>query len=175
MFSEQTVWKFVNSVQDISDSRRRTLDKAFDDMRCMKDALSIDDYSDEVVDTARFFYESVSSSPIASGSQKPENIVVSEGATNQAAIDEGDNDKLPGVDGSDDESDNFSDIDGFEERQQKRAVEAKNVAPAQTAAEATRFMLPKKRLSSKINYDALEKLFHDPAFGFPKQTSRSCL
>ncbi|XVE90243.1 hypothetical protein DITRI_Ditri20bG0063100 [Diplodiscus trichospermus] len=48
---------FVKSVQDISDSRRRTLDKAFDDMRCMKDALSIDDYSDDVVETARRFYE----------------------------------------------------------------------------------------------------------------------
>ncbi|XVF30705.1 hypothetical protein REPUB_Repub16aG0081400 [Reevesia pubescens] len=179
--------------------------------------------------------KSVSSSPFASRSEKPENSGVSEGATKQAAIDEGDNDKLPGVDGSDDESDNFSDIDDFEvdgylhneeekhykkiiweemnreyleeqaakeaaaaaakeaymanydkcpedlqaaqelaaaaaevvaksrkERQQKRAAEAKNASPAQTAAEATRRMLTKKRLSSKINYDALEKLFDEP-------------
>ncbi|KAJ9693687.1 hypothetical protein PVL29_009578 [Vitis rotundifolia] len=47
------------------------------------------------------------------------------------------------------------------ERQQKRAAEAKNTVPAQTAAEATRQMLTKKRLSSKINYDVLEKLFDD--------------
>ncbi|KAK9114029.1 hypothetical protein Syun_020826 [Stephania yunnanensis] len=46
------------------------------------------------------------------------------------------------------------------ERQQKRAA-AKNTAPAQTAAEATRQILTKKRLSSKINYDVLEKLFAD--------------
>ena len=39
---------------------------------------------------------------------------VSEGATNQEDVDEGDNDKLPGVDGGDDESDNISDIDDFE-------------------------------------------------------------
>ena len=32
-------------------------DAAFDEMRCMKDALSIDDYSDDVVETARRFYE----------------------------------------------------------------------------------------------------------------------
>ncbi|KAI3988121.1 hypothetical protein MKX01_011910, partial [Papaver californicum] len=47
------------------------------------------------------------------------------------------------------------------ERQQKRAADAKNMAPAQTAAEATRQMLTKKRLSSKINYDVLDKLFDD--------------
>ncbi|CAN6481577.1 unnamed protein product [Victoria cruziana] len=47
------------------------------------------------------------------------------------------------------------------ERQQKRAEEAKNNTPAQTAAEATRRMLTKKRLSSRINYDVLEKLFDD--------------
>lgn len=39
---------------------------------------------------------------------------VSEGTTKKAAFDEGDNDKLPGVDGSGDESDNFSDIDDLE-------------------------------------------------------------
>lgn len=39
---------------------------------------------------------------------------VSEGATNQAAIDEGEKDKLPEIDGINDESDNFSDIDDFE-------------------------------------------------------------
>lgn len=48
-----------------------------------------------------------------------------------------------------------------EERRQKRASEAKNANPAQTAAEATRQMLTKKRLSTKINYDALEKLFDE--------------
>ncbi|KAI4387157.1 hypothetical protein MLD38_005007 [Melastoma candidum] len=48
------------------------------------------------------------------------------------------------------------------ERQQKRAAELKNAAPPQTAAEATRQMLVKKRLSSKINYDVLETLFDEP-------------
>ncbi|KAK9267542.1 hypothetical protein L1049_009970 [Liquidambar formosana] len=45
------------------------------------------------------------------------------------------------------------------ERQQKRALEAKNASPAETAAEAAHQMLTKKRLSSKINYDVLAKLF----------------
>ncbi|XP_007029946.2 PREDICTED: transcription factor IIIB 90 kDa subunit [Theobroma cacao] len=176
-----------------------------------------------------------SGSPFASGPEKPESIGVSGGTTKKAAFDEGDNDKLPGVDGSGDESDNFSDIDDLEvdgylhneeekrfkkiiweemnreyleeqaakeaaaaaakeanmanydkcpedlqaaqelaaaaaavvaksrkERQQKRAAEAKNSGPPQTAAEATRRMLARKRLSSKINYDALEKLFDEP-------------
>ncbi|XVE62482.1 hypothetical protein DITRI_Ditri06bG0121400 [Diplodiscus trichospermus] len=174
----------------------------------------------------------VPSSGFASGPERPGNV---EGATNRAGIDEGDNDKLPRVDGSDDESDNFSDIDDFEvdgylhneeetrfkkiiweemnreyleeqaakeaaaaaakeasmsnydkcpedlqaaqelaaaaaavvektrkERQQKRAAEAKKMGPAQTAAEAIRRTLATKRLSSKINYDALEKLFDEP-------------
>ncbi|XP_019162964.1 PREDICTED: transcription factor IIIB 60 kDa subunit-like isoform X3 [Ipomoea nil] len=48
-----------------------------------------------------------------------------------------------------------------EKRRQKRAAEAKTAAPAQTAAEATRQMLQKKRLSSKINFDVLETLFDD--------------
>ncbi|KAK3034864.1 hypothetical protein RJ639_032319 [Escallonia herrerae] len=47
------------------------------------------------------------------------------------------------------------------ERQQKRAADARNLAPAQTAVEATRQMLDKKRLSSKINYDVLDKLFDE--------------
>ncbi|XP_011079122.1 transcription factor IIIB 60 kDa subunit [Sesamum indicum] len=47
------------------------------------------------------------------------------------------------------------------ERQQKRAAEVKNSGPAQTAAEATRQMLDRKRLSSKIRYDVLEKLFDE--------------
>ncbi|KAK4431990.1 Transcription factor IIIB subunit [Sesamum alatum] len=47
------------------------------------------------------------------------------------------------------------------ERQQKRAADVKNSGPAQTAAEATRQMLDRKRLSSKIRYDVLEKLFDD--------------
>ncbi|XP_055961480.1 transcription factor IIIB 60 kDa subunit-like isoform X2 [Mercurialis annua] len=47
------------------------------------------------------------------------------------------------------------------ERQQKRAAEAKNSVPPESASEAARQMLTKKRLSSKINYDALEKLFDE--------------
>ncbi|KHG02044.1 Transcription factor IIIB 90 kDa subunit [Gossypium arboreum] len=58
--------------------------------------------------------KSISSCTSASGSEKPENCGALEDASNKEAIDEGDNDKLPGVDGSDDESDNFSDIDDFE-------------------------------------------------------------
>ncbi|KAJ4977818.1 hypothetical protein NE237_008598 [Protea cynaroides] len=46
------------------------------------------------------------------------------------------------------------------ERKQKRAAN-KSGTPAQTAAEATREMLTKKRLSSKINYEVLDKLFDD--------------
>ncbi|KAK9290332.1 hypothetical protein L1049_008499 [Liquidambar formosana] len=57
------------------------------------------------------------------------------------------------------------------ERQQKRAAEARNPTPAQTAAEATRLMLTKKRLSSKINYDVLEKLFDEPVP--PENTKKS--
>ncbi|XLR48940.1 hypothetical protein HN51_033188 [Arachis hypogaea] len=48
------------------------------------------------------------------------------------------------------------------EMRQKRAQEAKNSGPAQSAIEATRQMLRTKRLSSKVNYDRLEKLFGDP-------------
>ncbi|XP_063938577.1 uncharacterized protein LOC135148223 isoform X3 [Daucus carota subsp. sativus] len=44
------------------------------------------------------------------------------------------------------------------ERRQKRAAEAKNAAPPRTAAEATRQMLAKKKLDSKINYDVLDEL-----------------
>ncbi|KAB2004173.1 hypothetical protein ERO13_D11G170800v2 [Gossypium hirsutum] len=186
--------------------------------------------------------KSISSSTFASGSEIPENSGFLEDATNKAAIGEGDNDKLPGVDDSDDGSDNFSDIDDIEvdgylhneeekhfkkiiweemnreyveeqaakeaaaaaakeacmanydkcpedlqaaqklaadvaelvaksrkERQQKRAAEEKDAGPAQTAAEATRRMLVRKRLSSKINYDALEKLFDDPVTEKPKK------
>ncbi|XP_071721799.1 transcription factor IIIB 60 kDa subunit [Rutidosis leptorrhynchoides] len=47
------------------------------------------------------------------------------------------------------------------EKQQKRAADAKNATPAQSAAEATRQMLTKKRLSKKINYDMLDKLFDE--------------
>ncbi|KAM7500042.1 hypothetical protein LguiA_024456 [Lonicera macranthoides] len=49
------------------------------------------------------------------------------------------------------------------EKQQKRAAEAKNAPPAQSAAEATKQMLTRKRLSSKINYDVLDKLFEETA------------
>ncbi|CAN4125992.1 unnamed protein product [Withania somnifera] len=55
------------------------------------------------------------------------------------------------------------------EKQQKRAAELKNFGPAQTATEATKQMLTKKRLSSKINYDVLEKLFDEPAPDNPKK------
>ncbi|PIA56527.1 hypothetical protein AQUCO_00700699v1 [Aquilegia coerulea] len=47
------------------------------------------------------------------------------------------------------------------ERQQKRALEAKNAAPPRTPAEATGQMLKKRKLSSKINYDVLDQLFDD--------------
>jgi hypothetical protein len=47
------------------------------------------------------------------------------------------------------------------DKQRKRAEESKNKVPAQSAAEATRQMLTKKKLSSKVNYDVLEKLFED--------------
>ncbi|KAJ4840287.1 hypothetical protein Tsubulata_023408 [Turnera subulata] len=47
------------------------------------------------------------------------------------------------------------------ERQQKRAAEAKNLMPPQSASEAAHRLLKKKRLSSKINYDVLEKLFDE--------------
>ncbi|XP_052207135.1 transcription factor IIIB 60 kDa subunit-like isoform X2 [Diospyros lotus] len=59
------------------------------------------------------------------------------------------------------------------ERQQKRAAEARNLGPAQTAAEATLQMLTKKRLSSKINYDVLEKLFDDPEVPQKAEKSRT--
>ncbi|KAK4738486.1 hypothetical protein R3W88_002183 [Solanum pinnatisectum] len=55
------------------------------------------------------------------------------------------------------------------EKQQKRAAELKNTGPAQSAAEATKQMLAKKRLSNKINYDVLEKLFDDSAPENPKK------
>ncbi|BBG93518.1 Cyclin/Brf1-like TBP-binding protein [Prunus dulcis] len=45
------------------------------------------------------------------------------------------------------------------ERQLARAAEARNDTEAQTAAEAVHQMLTKKRLSSKINFDALEDMF----------------
>ncbi|XP_038725437.1 transcription factor IIIB 60 kDa subunit isoform X2 [Tripterygium wilfordii] len=59
------------------------------------------------------------------------------------------------------------------EKQQRRATEAKNSLPAQSAAEATHQMLIKKRLSSKINYDVLEKLFDEPAAQQNPKKSRS--
>ncbi|XP_058214237.1 transcription factor IIIB 60 kDa subunit isoform X4 [Rhododendron vialii] len=55
-----------------------------------------------------------------------------------------------------------------EERRKKRASENGN--PAQTAAEATRQMLTKKGLSSKINYDVLDKLFDDQPVHDTKRT-----
>ncbi|CAL0299211.1 unnamed protein product [Lupinus luteus] len=47
------------------------------------------------------------------------------------------------------------------ETRQKRAQEAKNLGPAQSAVEATRQMLRTKRLSSKVNYDRLQNLFDE--------------
>ncbi|CAA3028212.1 transcription factor IIIB 70 kDa subunit-like isoform X1, partial [Olea europaea subsp. europaea] len=61
------------------------------------------------------------------------------------------------------------------ERQQKRAAELKNSVPAQTAAEATRQMLTKKRLSSKINYDVLDKLFDESVISEDAKKSRTDL
>ncbi|KAF7143749.1 hypothetical protein RHSIM_Rhsim05G0035300 [Rhododendron simsii] len=55
-----------------------------------------------------------------------------------------------------------------EERRKKRASENGN--PAQTAAEATRQMLTRKGLSSKINYDVLDKLFDDQPVHDTKRT-----
>ncbi|KAJ1404180.1 hypothetical protein SESBI_26777 [Sesbania bispinosa] len=48
------------------------------------------------------------------------------------------------------------------EMKQRRAQEAKSLGPPQSAVEATRQMLRTKRLSSKVNYDRLEKLFDEP-------------
>ncbi|KAG9133125.1 hypothetical protein Leryth_023960 [Lithospermum erythrorhizon] len=48
-----------------------------------------------------------------------------------------------------------------EKKRQKRAMDAKNAVPPQTAVEATRQMLQKKGYSSKINYAELEKLFEE--------------
>ncbi|KAH7852523.1 hypothetical protein Vadar_025926 [Vaccinium darrowii] len=55
-----------------------------------------------------------------------------------------------------------------ESRQKKRALEIGN--PAQTAAEATRQVLEKKGLSSKINYDVLDKLFDEQPIPDAKRT-----
>lgn len=48
-----------------------------------------------------------------------------------------------------------------ENDKRKRALEAKNAKPAQTAAEAAGQLFTKKKLSSKINYDVLNDLFDD--------------
>lgn len=48
-------------------------------------------------------------------------------------------------------------------RKERRQKQDPNVPPAQTAAEAARQMLSKKRFSSKINYEALEKCFSGDA------------
>ncbi|XP_058786824.1 uncharacterized protein LOC131661332 isoform X2 [Vicia villosa] len=49
------------------------------------------------------------------------------------------------------------------EMRQKRALEAKSLGPAKSAVEATSRMLKTKKLSSKVNYDSLKKLFDEPA------------
>ncbi|XP_027068620.1 transcription factor IIIB 60 kDa subunit isoform X2 [Coffea arabica] len=61
------------------------------------------------------------------------------------------------------------------ERQQKRAAELRNLGPAQTAAEATRQMLTRKRLSSKINYDVLDKLFEESVVPDNSKRTRSTI
>nr|XP_043632133.1 transcription factor IIIB 60 kDa subunit-like [Erigeron canadensis] len=48
-----------------------------------------------------------------------------------------------------------------EKDKRRRAMEAKNAKPAQTAAEAAGQLFTKKKLSSKINYDALKDIFDD--------------
>nr|XP_043632122.1 transcription factor IIIB 60 kDa subunit-like [Erigeron canadensis] len=48
-----------------------------------------------------------------------------------------------------------------EKDKHRRAMEAKNAKPAQTAAEAAGQLFTKKKLSSKINYDALKDIFDD--------------
>ncbi|XP_057445716.1 transcription factor IIIB 60 kDa subunit [Lotus japonicus] len=48
------------------------------------------------------------------------------------------------------------------EMKQKRAEEAKNLGPPQSAAEAAKQMLRTKRLSSKVNYDRVQSLFDEP-------------
>lgn len=47
-------------------------------------------------------------------------------------------------------------------RKRKRAEDASKRVPADTAIEATRQMLESKKLSSKVNYTVLAKLFDDP-------------
>ncbi|WCJ43549.1 Transcription initiation factor IIB [Euphorbia peplus] len=62
------------------------------------------------------------------------------------------------------------------EKQQKRAADAKNMVPPQSASEAAHQMLTKKRLSSKINYEMLANLFDEPGSNGPnskKQRSES--
>ncbi|KAL2335128.1 hypothetical protein Fmac_016341 [Flemingia macrophylla] len=48
------------------------------------------------------------------------------------------------------------------EMKQRRAQEAKSCGPAQSAVDATNQMLRTKRLSSKVNYECLLKLFDEP-------------
>ncbi|KAI3967922.1 hypothetical protein MKX01_027105 [Papaver californicum] len=59
------------------------------------------------------------------------------------------------------------------ERQQKRVADAKNVAPPQTAAEATRQMLTKKRPSSKINYETTAEAIKKKRTEFDKTVTPS--
>ncbi|KAK6928003.1 Brf1, TBP-binding domain [Dillenia turbinata] len=60
----------------------------------------------------------------------------------------------------------------LQEKQRKRAADAKNMPPARTAAEATQQILTKKRLSSKINFDNLEKLFDESVASEKAKKSR---
>ncbi|KAL4562290.1 hypothetical protein LXL04_034490 [Taraxacum kok-saghyz] len=53
-----------------------------------------------------------------------------------------------------------------EKDKKRRAMEAKNAKPAQTAGEAAGQHFTKKKLSSKINYDALNSLFDDEVSNF---------
>ncbi|CAI9112832.1 OLC1v1013326C1 [Oldenlandia corymbosa var. corymbosa] len=56
-----------------------------------------------------------------------------------------------------------------EQRKKKRALEAQNTSPFRTAAEAASQALKKKGLSSKINYDAIDKLFDEDLPSKPKR------
>ncbi|XP_047324774.1 transcription factor IIIB 60 kDa subunit-like [Impatiens glandulifera] len=60
------------------------------------------------------------------------------------------------------------------EKTRRQTTDAKRpTAPPQSAVEATKQMLTKKRLSSKINYDALDKLFDEPVYDDKPKRSRN--
>ncbi|CAA0838096.1 Cyclin/Brf1-like TBP-binding protein [Striga hermonthica] len=59
------------------------------------------------------------------------------------------------------------------EKRQKRAAELKNAGPPQTALEATSRVLDRKRLSSKVKYDVLEKLLGETETETPLKKGRT--